>query len=89
MRVIQGKINTNTSYATENEVITLVTDSSFRTGTTVAISGQWTQGYDKTPKANYFYKGFISKLDGETIEVFKDQGTYYWFEGTFKDTSWA
>ncbi|KAL4941664.1 hypothetical protein BDV06DRAFT_222873 [Aspergillus oleicola] len=83
MRIFQGKLNTN--HKTENEVITLITDSGFRTGTTVAITGQWTVNYHKVPKANYIFNGSISKLEGETIEIFKGQGTYYWFEGTFKD----
>ncbi|KAL4798119.1 hypothetical protein BDV19DRAFT_386776 [Aspergillus venezuelensis] len=85
MRIFQGKLTTNTSYPTENEIITLITDSGFRAGTTVAISGQWTVNYNKTPKANYFYSGSVSKLEGETIEIFKGQGVYYWFEGTFKN----
>ncbi|KAL2867739.1 uncharacterized protein BJX67DRAFT_380683 [Aspergillus lucknowensis] len=85
MRIFQGKLNTNTSYATENEVITLVTDSGFRVGTTVAITGQWTLSSQQTPKANYIFTGSISKLEGETIEIFKGQGVYYWFEGAYKD----
>lgn len=78
MRVYKGKLNTNTSYATKDEVITLVTNGGFRKGSTAVISGQWTVSYSGHPKANYSLTGTITRLDGNQIELFVGEDQYYW-----------
>lgn len=79
MRVYKGKLNTHTSYATKDEVITLVTNGGFRTGLTAVVSGQFTVSYHGYPKANYSMTGTSTKLDGDEIELFVDEDQYYWY----------
>lgn len=78
MRVYKGKLNTHTSYATKDEVITLVTNGGFWTGSTAVISGQFTVSYHGYPKASYSMTGTITKLDGDEIELFVGEDQYYW-----------
>ncbi|KAJ5936813.1 hypothetical protein N7466_003263 [Penicillium verhagenii] len=81
MRVYTGKLNTNTSYATKDEVITLVTNGGFRTGSTAVLSGQWTKSFSGELKSNFARAGTITKLDGDKIEIFVGEDQYYWFVG--------
>ncbi|KAJ5670044.1 uncharacterized protein N7477_005407 [Penicillium maclennaniae] len=85
MRVYQGKLNTNTSYATKDETITLVTNGGFRQGSTAVITGQWTVSYTGVSKKNYSRAGTITKLEDDQIEIFVDEDQYYWFEGKVSD----
>ena len=78
MRIYIGKLNTNTSYATKDEVITLSTSGGFRTGTSAIVTGQWTQGSNGVDKANYCIVGTITKLEGDRIEIFVGEDKYYW-----------
>jgi hypothetical protein len=78
MRIYQGKLNTNTSYATKDETITLATSGGFRQGSTAVITGQWTVSHAGTAKANYSWAGTITKLDDDRIELFVGENQYYW-----------
>ncbi|KAB8074260.1 hypothetical protein BDV29DRAFT_156857 [Aspergillus leporis] len=80
MRVYVGKL-TSESKTAENEVITLIFNGGFRQGATVALTGQWTKSYAGEPKANYHFNGTVTKLSGDSIEIFKGEKAYYWFEG--------
>ena len=78
MRVYTGKLNTNTSYATENELITLITNGGFRKGSTAVISGQWTKSYKGNLKENFSRVGTITKLENGEIEIYVGEDQYYW-----------
>lgn len=78
MRVYQGKLNTNTGYATKNEVITLSTSGGFRKGTTAVVTGQWTETSKGDLKANLSIIGTITKLDDAQIELYVGEDKYYW-----------
>lgn len=78
MRVYQGKLNTNISYVTKDDVITLLTSGCFRQGATAVPTRQWTQSYKGTPNANYSMAGTIINLDGEQIDIFVVDDQYYW-----------
>jgi hypothetical protein len=77
MRVYVGKL-TSESKTAENEVITLIFNGGFRQGATVALTGQWTKSYAGEPKANYHFNGTVTKLSGDSIEIFKGEKAYYW-----------
>ncbi|KAJ5681139.1 hypothetical protein N7536_012278 [Penicillium majusculum] len=87
MRVYQGKLNTNISYVTKDDVITLLTSGGFRQGATAVPTRQWTQSYKGTPNANYSMAGTIINLDGEQIDIFVVDDQYYWFTGSISDDS--
>lgn len=79
MRVYQGKLNTNTNYVTQDEVITLSTSGGFRQGATAVPTRQWTQTYKgTTPNANYSMAGTIINLDGDQIDISVGEDQYYW-----------
>ncbi|KAJ6189232.1 hypothetical protein N7519_004140 [Penicillium mononematosum] len=82
MRVYKGKLDTNTHYPTENEVIILATNGGFRQGSTAVISGQFTKAANGTPKSNFSIAGTITKLANDKIELFVGEDQYYWFVGT-------
>lgn len=80
MRVYKGKLNTHTSYATKDEVITLITNGGFRTGSTAVVTGQWTVSYHGSPKANYSMVGTITDVSDDNFQLFVGEDQYYWLD---------
>ncbi|PLB51503.1 hypothetical protein P170DRAFT_506509 [Aspergillus steynii IBT 23096] len=85
MLVYQGKLNTNTDYATEDEVITLTISGALEQGSPAVITGQWTVSYEGVSKENYTQAGTITTLEDDHIELYVDEDKYYWFIGTVSD----
>ncbi|OKP14343.1 hypothetical protein PENSUB_14122 [Penicillium subrubescens] len=82
MRVYKGKLNTHTSYATKDEVITLITNGGFRTGSTAVVTGQFTVSYTGHPKTNFSMVGTITDVSDDRFQLFLGENQYYWFVGT-------
>lgn len=78
MRVYKGKLNTHTSYATKDEVITLITNGGFRRGSTAVVTGQFTVSHSGHPKANFSMVGTMTDVSGDKFQLFVGENQYYW-----------